>query len=115
MEKQETYTDEELLFRIESDMEAEGIAIRKSSRDEILDNPLEWKIAVMNCDTDDKYYDFHFLRQNPRNGKWYQKQPDEQHATCQDRFYRVITDPADARFFYNYHLVGYYVLAVRDY
>ena len=93
------------------DVQHLGMSIRESNRDEKVTTPNSWKIAVMNCEEDDRNYDFHFLRQNPLTGEWYQKFPGEQHPTRQDERDQIITDPDTACYDFKYHLVGYYVIS----
>lgn len=113
IERKETYSDEELVERVKLDMEVMGLKIRESTLGEYIEDwQYSWKIAIMNCDTENPNYDYHFLRET-RDMTWFQKHPDEQHATQYDERYRLISDPAEAKYYYNYHLVGYYVISVR--
>ena len=107
----EPYSDAELISYVAMDVQHLGMTIRESSRDEKVTTPNAWKIAGMNCEEDDRNYDFHFLRQNPLTGEWYQKFPRKQHPTRQDEREKIITDPATACYEFNYHLVGYYVIS----
>lgn len=107
----EPYSDVELVHYVSMDVQHIGMSIRESSIDEKVTSPNAWKIAVMNCDEDDRNYDFHFLRQNSLTGEWYQKFPGEQHPTRQDGRKRIISDPATACYDFKYHLVGYYLIS----
>lgn len=113
LESKDCYTDEELVERVILDMDCMGMDIRESSLGEFIEDwSCSWKIAILNCDTNNPNYDYHFLRED-RNMVWTQKFPDIQHATKLDERYRIISDPADAKYSYNYHLVGYYVISMR--
>ncbi len=105
------YTDEELLENVKSDMQVLGITMRESTLEEVVDERNAWKIAVMNTGVmnDVTRYDYHFLKQCS-NGRWYQKIPYDQFPTEYDSRSRIITNPEDAKYPYNYHLVGYFVI-----
>ena len=107
------YTDEDLVYYVERDMESLGMEIRPSTLEEKVTDKNSWKIAVMNVRVISMSggYDFHFLRQNPKTGEWYQKFRGEQHPVRTDANYNVINDPATACYEdYHYQLVGYYII-----
>lgn len=110
LDRQETYSDEELVKRVRMDVEAAGFTMRESSFEENLEDIESWKIAIMNCSQEDRFYDFHFLREG-RDMQWMHKVPDAQFASKYDKMFKVIKDPAEARYHYNYHLVGYFVIS----
>lgn len=112
--RKKMYTDAELVERVYADMHVLGLEIRPSTLEEYLMDENSWKIAVMNCDTKVyERYDYHFLRENIP-GIWSHKLSDSQHSTEYDSRHQLMTDPVKAKFHYNYHLVGYFVLTKKD-
>ena len=91
------------------DIENLTLKIRKSDLDEVVTAPNKWKIAILNCNVDDPNYDFHFLRQSA-DGQWFQRSPGDQHASNHDARNQIISNPEEAKYFYKYHLLGYYVI-----
>lgn len=112
MERATSYSDEELVYRVMCDINSMGATMRESTLGEYVEDwTTSWKIAILNCNPNSPYYDYHFLRED-RDMNWSQKFSDEQHATQYDKKHRLISDPADANYYYNYHLVGYYVISL---
>ena len=102
------YSDELLVSYVKDDFRALGFTMTKCSQKDKLKEG-QWMIAILNCDTRAKFYDFHFLRMLAGdNEHWEQKFVDEQHPMRWDYFDHVITDPAKASYGYDYHLVGYF-------
>lgn len=113
LERKDYYSDEELVERVIADMNSMGLDFRESSLGEFVEDwTCSWKIAILNCETNSANYDYHFLRED-RNMVWSQKFSDTQHATEYDEKYKLISNPAEAKYSYNYHLVGYYVISMR--
>lgn len=104
------YEDDELVELVKKDLEILCYEMHISNLEEpVVKNG--WKFAILNCITsqaDNHRYDFHFLRQN-ENGNWYHKYADEQHPDCMDIWNNRITNPEKAKYYYQYHLVGYYM------
>lgn len=111
MEPQDQYTDAELIMRVKSDIIVLGMEIRESTLEEVVVDENSWKIAILNVSTDSATgrYDYHFLKQHP-NKKWYHKIPYDQFPINYDAYYHTISDPAAAKYSFNYHLVGYFVV-----
>lgn len=101
------YTDEDLKGFVKEDLEVLGYEMVSCEKNVKLEDG-EWEIAILNCSklTDPN---FHFLRKIAgKDRDWMQKYVGEQKPTTFDCMGQRVTDPAIARYYYKYHLVGYF-------